>query len=256
MCEAIPRSILSEDILNSLEKIETLELPYTKLIKSHFKTKVLIGVSGCGKTATCFHLCRQRFGLYFDCFAHLDFQFMISTISEKVENTKTIANQIKFERVSQHYTNCLFLSRVLVFNSLKDLYSDLTAFDWLMYQLSSRTQEFFRDIYKKLIMILDLPISMEKLTKNFLVFFDEAQHLLSTLPSAYHSVRHLKSGEDFILDGAFKYPRSFFSFLAKHTLKIKTIWCGTQMSIKNMDLFLSAAGHKPSGIFSPNFHFL
>lgn len=89
------------------------------------------------------------------------------------------------------------------------------------------------------------------------VIFDESRHMLDLLSSHYRSSR---SGQRNINpDGSFAFPRPFFSFLSRFIIKsnLKSIWCGTQMRIRNMELMYSAAGIKPGDIhIFTDFNFL
>jgi|GEM_PF-4575551 len=85
--------------------------------------------------------------------------------------------------------------------------------------------------------------------RDFVVIFDESQTLLDVLKFDYRFTKneqqHVKN------DGYFEHPRSFFSFLTRIIIQngIRSIWCGTHMRIRNMELIHSSAGGKPNGIF-------
>jgi hypothetical protein len=71
--------------------------------------------------------------------------------------------------------------------------------------------------------------------------------MLDLLDKDYRST---KPYQKLIKDNRFVHPRSFFSFLSRTIIesKFKSIWCGTHMKIRNMELMHSAAGSKPDDI--------
>ncbi|KAJ3199385.1 hypothetical protein HK099_003194, partial [Clydaea vesicula] len=119
---------------------DKIELPYKKLKAVSSGPTVLIGVSGCGKTATCYHLCRTRFALYFDCYASNNMMYLLQKIAQIVPTEKSEETQWQFENKTRHYISCLLLSRLLVLDYLLSKDPLLCSFDWLKYQLSSRTE--------------------------------------------------------------------------------------------------------------------
>jgi signal recognition particle GTPase len=57
----VPDLLYSEEIYND-EKEIGIEMPIDRLVKMTNQTIVMIGVSGCGKTRTCYDLCRKYWG--------------------------------------------------------------------------------------------------------------------------------------------------------------------------------------------------
>jgi hypothetical protein len=74
--------------------------------------------------------------------------------------------------------------------------------------------------------------------KEFKLIFDESQNLLQVLTKSYHSVKNTN-----IINGQYQEPRSLFSFLSRFKIQnsLNSIWCGTHIKIKNLDLFYSSA---------------
>ncbi|KAI8891956.1 hypothetical protein BC833DRAFT_612966, partial [Globomyces pollinis-pini] len=260
--EGVPELLYSDEILSAMQDTG-VELPYIALSKLQRKLKVLIGVSGCGKTRTCFDLGRTRFVIYFDCFADRDIKLLIETLNAIVPSKKTAAVQVEFESVSLKLVQCLFLSRLIVLSQLRDQDSSLTPFDWLCYQRSSRTQQLFKALFFQLsgnsvYTILRVftyfagPL-LQQQPSPILLIFDESQDLLNHLQSGYHSITSNKNG---IRNFEFEHPRSLFSFLARCVVNYESIWCGTQMQIRNMELFSSAAGGKPDVFVLTDFNYL
>ena len=251
----IPDLLYSEDIYND-EKEIGIEMPIDRLVQITNKTIVLIGVSGCGKTRTCYDMCRKYWGLYFDCFADVDFNSMIKCLESIRPRIKTEETQKFFEGESKRLVECLISSRLLVLQTLRERYPELKFFEWLCIQ-RSRSRNLFSDIFTK---VSQLPWSVSlkiyyHLKKTFQeglglglgcgrVIFDEAQHMLELLNLDYQSTNSR------ITKGHFAFPRSFFSFLTKFIFKdgFRSIWCGTHMRIRSMELLYSAAGGKEAEI--------
>ena len=76
-----PDLLYSEEIYLTESKLKW-KLPVDTLLKRNFETMVLIGVSGCGKTRTCFDYCRKKIGLYFDCTRDGDFLNLCSVLEQ------------------------------------------------------------------------------------------------------------------------------------------------------------------------------
>lgn len=85
--DGIPDFLYSEEIYDD-EKELKIEIPVDRFRKITHETIVLIGVSGCGKTRTCYDLCRLCWGLYFDCVQDADFNAMISDLEVNSPNKK------------------------------------------------------------------------------------------------------------------------------------------------------------------------
>lgn len=143
----------------------------------------------------------------------------------------------------------MLLSRMIVFIQLKEQITTLSPFDWLCYQRSRRTQKHFEAIFGKLedlhSQFVDaLFKKLEQVLRTFILIFDESQQLLQKLVGDYHSAPPY----DGISDNKFLYPRTLFSFIARFIVDYNSIWCGTHMRIRNMELFASAAGGKPDEV--------
>jgi hypothetical protein len=133
--DGVPNLLYSEEIYND-EKEIGIEMPIDRLVKIVRKVIVLIGVSGCGKTRTCYDLCRKYWGLYFDCTVDIDFITMIKHISSNNPVTKTENTQIIFERLSEKRIECLIVTRLLVLQRLRQHNPNLACFEWLCIQRS------------------------------------------------------------------------------------------------------------------------
>ena len=65
--------LLFSDELAAQERDLGITMPVDRLLKVATRITAMIGVSGCGKTRTCYDYCRHRWALYFDCFMDGDF---------------------------------------------------------------------------------------------------------------------------------------------------------------------------------------
>ena len=261
--DGVPNLLYSEEIY-AHEKEIGIEMPIDRLVKIVRKVIVLIGVSGCGKTRTCYDLCRKYWGLYFDCTVDDDFVTMIGKLKAIRPEFKTEESQQSFELESKRHIQCLIAARLLALKTLCDRCPNLQYFEWLCIQRSRRSQKLFSLIFT---VLCQFPWSMSFVIyqqlkewgflKTVRVIFDESQHALDLLKLDYRSTSSNQQG---IKDnGHFAFPRSFFSFLSSIVIQsgFKSIWCGTQMRIRCMDLIYSAAGLKPAEIYIfADFNFL
>lgn len=186
--DKVPTLLFSEQIYND-EKDLKIEMPIDRLCTNSNSpdTIALIGVSGCGKTRTCFDYCRRYWGLYFDCTLDSDLKRMLVKVQDKIPDQITEENQIAFEKESSRLIRCLITGRMLVLQTLRKLNPKLDFFQWLCIQRSRRTQILFEDIF---IFLAALPWSVSSVIYSNLIIpfkregriiFDESQHLLSVL---------------------------------------------------------------------------
>ncbi|ORY37260.1 hypothetical protein BCR33DRAFT_683173 [Rhizoclosmatium globosum] len=246
--DGVPDLLYSSEIYDDEVSIG-VKMPVDELISIKQKTIILIGVSGCGKTRTCFDYARHEWCIYFDCTKDADLVTLISQLEAKIPIIKTEINQERFESVSKKCIRALIGTRMLVLSLLLQHNPNLQKFEWLCFQQSRRTQLIFEDIYTQFAtfpaeIVLELFNSMKR-KFNGRVIFDESQYLLTILKFDYRSS---KPDQRLISNNMVIYPRSLFSFMAEcvSNFGLKSIWCGTHMRIRNMDLIFSAAGGKPS----------
>jgi hypothetical protein len=147
LLDGVPSLLYTEEIYND-EKEIGIDMPIDRLVKIDSKTIVLIGVSGCGKTRTCYDFCRKYWALYFDCTADEDFKSMIRKL--KVSETKAEETQIRFERLSEKLIECLIVTRLLVLQTLYQRNPNLECFEWLCIQRSRRSRLLFSNIFERL----------------------------------------------------------------------------------------------------------
>ena len=241
-----PNFLLSDDIYDQ-EKSLGIEFPIDKLQSTkriYAKTIIMIGVSGCGKTRTCYDISKQINTLYFNV-NDPDFSNLICDISNSnlSKYPKTVENTREFLLYSEFHVKCLLLSRLLVYKQFNDIIPNLTPSVWFYHQMDVQTQELFQTIRNRLTKASSKYIheifsdNLPKL-KEFKLIFDESQHLLQVLTIDYHSIKNSN-----IINGQYQEPRSLFSFLSRFIIQnlLNSIWCGTHIKIKNLDLFYSSA---------------
>ena len=134
----VPNLLYSEEIYDHEKEIE-IEMPIDRLVKIVRNVIVMIGVSGCGKTRTCYDLCRKDWGLYFDCTVDVDFITMIAKLEVIRPRFKTEESQQIFEEESKRLIECLIAARLLVLKTLKQRNRNLECFEWLCIQRSRRS---------------------------------------------------------------------------------------------------------------------
>ena len=258
-CDVVgePDLLYSEEVYSSAKDLG-IPMPVDHLLANDFNSLVMIGVSGCGKTRACIDYCREKWGIYFDCTADKDFDSMVSSLVGKSPKLKTNASQEVFELLSTRFMKDLLSARLIVLRVLRNKSPEFTKFDWFCTQRSRRTRELFKDIFEKICTLNDdisrslfgtltkANLGDETFSRDGCIIYDEAQHMLKLLPGSFRST---KDGCQRILpNGSFEHERSYFSFLARFTIMsdIRTILCGTQMRIKNIELINSGGGEKKS----------
>jgi len=173
---------------------------------------------------------------------------MIEFLKMKEPAVKNYRNQELFEEESQRFLSVLLATRLFVLKALLNQSNvSIDPFQWFCIQRSRRSQELFCRIFNVISRFskeeLSLLYNGVRASFKGRVIFDESQHLLSILSSAYRSCKAEKRS---IEGNTILHQRSLFSFLSSFILKsdFLSIWCGTQMGIRNMELFYSAAAGK------------
>ncbi|KAJ3226219.1 hypothetical protein HDU78_010439 [Chytriomyces hyalinus] len=72
-------------------------MPVNDLLKVKERTIILVGVSGCGKTRTCYDFVRYRWCLYYDCAEDVDVLELIRLLERAAPSFKSPQEQAKFE---------------------------------------------------------------------------------------------------------------------------------------------------------------
>jgi hypothetical protein len=208
---------------------------------------VLIGVSGAGKTRTCFDISRQEYTLYIDCHLDFDFLHMLERFIEAQPELLSEQEQYRFEKLCFDEFTKFLLCRLLSLNSLIERQKVTNPFDWFSFQRSFQSQEAFVDFkYKLRLPGSDLTAILRTLARKFSVkvIFDESQVLLQgPLKNSFRSFN-----EPVVVNrGELVSPRSVYTFLASVMmidLKVKSIWSGTHLRLRNIGTLVSAAGFK------------
>ncbi|ORY25095.1 hypothetical protein BCR33DRAFT_705851 [Rhizoclosmatium globosum] len=248
--DGIPDFLFSHQIYDD-ESALGITMPVDELLEIESNTIILIGVSGCGKTRTCFDYARHRWCLLFDCTKDIDVFSMIGLLNSHQPLIKTEYSQKEFEHLSEKLIMSLIGARMLVLRSLLEQNAEFRQFEWLCIQRSRRTQKLFDQIFSSLSSYSFRIVGkiFDSLKREFdgRVIFDESQHLLTVLEWEYRSSKPDQRG---ISNNQLDSPRSFFSFAAGFVMNysLKSIWCGTHMRIRNMELMHSAAGGKPTNV--------
>ena len=245
----IPDLLFSDEIYTA-EKELKITMPVEKLLGMTAEIIVLIGVSGCGKTRTCYDFCRSQWAIYFDCYSDMDFSCLCQELASRNPPIKTDEKQSEFESVSAHLINCLLVTRLLVLDTLKIHDPHIQPFEWLCIQRSARTRTVFAKIFNILISVersavLKILGDFRNKFNAVRLIFDESQSMLDFLTGCYRSC--VVNYQGISVDGKPQYPGSLFSFFTSQIIRFsgfQSIWCGTHMKIRTMDLFHSAAGRK------------
>ena len=258
----VPDLLSCERIYSDLKKYG-VDMPVDKLIVEmngiqtlNRNATVLIGVSGCGKSRTCFDICHKIFGLYYDCIKDVELNFICDSLKHILSSDKkkrTMESHSQFELEAKRYLECLITTRLFVLKQLLEMNTTLSPSQWLLIQREVKARGLFNKIYSYLNR-LPWKISHEfyrsmasKFSSECVVIFDESQFLLGKLETDFCSLKPENRG---IKDGQFENPRSFFTFVIDFITnsQFKSVWCGTEMRIKNVDLVYSAAAGKPDEI--------
>lgn len=226
-------------------------MPIDRLLEIDRMNIVLIGDSGCGKTRTCYDLCRYRWGILFDCVSDADFLALVSFLVPKCPRIKSKASQNIFEDEFERLIQCLLSARLFVLKTLLGNNTKLSHFDWFCVQRSRRSISLFSTIFAELC-TLDWSVSFIIFSnlKNWFcqmngrIIFDESQRLLNVLEviDPHVNQRSRMMALLFLLDLSFIFSRDLL--LRMHF----EIYGAAHMRIRNLELMRSAAGSKQNDI--------
>jgi hypothetical protein len=217
----------------------------------------LIGVSGCGKTRTCYDLCRSGrwYGLYFDWSSHIDLAHFKDEL-ESIRKKYLIKDYEKFLERSETVIKKILICRLLVLQLLISKHGGTYCKKrFLLLQQCATTRD---NLFVKIAGVLtrnpethdihainqlygDL-IAWSRFHKICCIF-DEAQVMLTCQKDCYSSSTDESKAED----GKYVAPRSFLSLIARFVLgeKLRTVWAGTHLRLGDVSRLASAAGDKP-----------
>lgn len=233
-----------------------IKIPADDIIASPHQIMVLIGVSGCGKTRTCYEYAKKRTSLYFDCHSDADMKWLCSTLTMIMPAQKEQSLQAVFEAMSRKLIKAMLMARMYVLSFVlgdRANFDEGSAYDqekvftrtrWLYCQRSFTTLSLFEMLAKAIASFDDnvfdeLFDMLKKKYKDMTFIFDEANGLLSVCEKGYHG---LGTGQNSIKGGSFVDHRSFLTFISRscYEMDLRSIWSGTSMRIKSMSLFQSA----------------
>ncbi len=206
---------------------------------------VMVGVSGCGKSRTCFDFCRGRFCVYLDWANHRDLQAFTSSLP--ILQTRRDQDIVRaFEKEIKIASMRLLLSRLMIIKQRSGKSPDD------IFQL----QHFFcvRDVglFECVSQLSDKSLIDEfnhlaewARQQGIVVVSDESHVLLGVLSGQFHSVTSGAINDQ----GQYEKPRSFLSFFVKFLKDygLRSVWAGTHLRLGDIALFNSARlGYGPS----------
>ena len=258
-------SLWSPHIMDDVRQVGDLKLPIDQILE-HFKNPVdivLIGVGGCGKSRTCYDLCRfsGKFRVFLDWVHHDDlYTFLKFLPMPPVDYDRSNRLQVpKFYRSVSLATKRMLISRLIVLK-LKLEHANGHSFspdDYFQMQQLSRVKNLcvFGKIYAALENVRDEEIDPQFETikawasqLDVRYVLDESHRLLGVHRDLFHS----SSCDALDSDGKYVEPRSYFSFLAHFFMehKLNTVWAGTHLRMGDISRITSASctfrqGRKP-----------
>ena len=249
-------TLWSEEVMNDVREVSGLSIPVDSvrdMLKIN-ETVVLIGVGGCGKTQTCFDLCRtsEFHAVYLDWSLHGDLLRLAEIIHPPRLNPRSA--MALNEAVTAE------LERILTVR----LYA-------LRYKKQSNPEyspdQYFRlqQTYSGTFGVMCGEIPKDNLHSTFLklvdwarkegvVFvIDEAQFMLNVLQGCFHSNSCSR-----MEGGKFVEPRSLLSFVANflRSYQLKSVWAGTDFRIFDVSLLAPGGAGTVSDQVFTKFNYL
>ena len=251
----------SSQIMNDIERLGEgeIQLPIVAVQQAlnNRRNVVLVGVSGSGKSRTCYDICRRsdRYCLYLDWANHPDLGSLIDSLAQleiprkffTSPQTDSFRNQVKV------LTMQMMLGRLIVLKlKLTDPDDPFTPDDFFQFQqynsrnrsdcVHSKINELVKQLPRNVIIekYNELILWATKTTGNKLcVVLDEVHVLLEVLDGAFHSSTEPSVNQD---TGKYVAPRSYFSFIASFMrhYSIQTVWAGTHLRIGDISRIFSA----------------
>ena len=247
----------SKEIMDDVRRVCGLDaVPVDVLRHQPPRDIVLVGVYGCGKTRTCYDICRSRFAIYLD-WAHdhdlLKLRKSLSLLKFPTNLNDLDEVQSFIQKVSL-MTMGIFIGRWTVLNLRNGSSDSWNPESFLQIQQLARSNGFdvFEKAFDRINRVPSDQIVAEFrrmvnwcLDKNVRIVMDEVHVLIETLPTWFHSS---KSAE---VDSGNKYvhPRSYLSFLARflRTHGLICVWAGTHLRLGHISRISSntAAAERP-----------
>ena len=216
---------------------------------------VMIGVGGCGKSRTCYDLCRFSgpFCVFLDWIYHVDLETFLDLLPFPPEGYRRKADEIQsFEDRVRGCIKRIMITRLLVLQMMIRMKPDFTSDEFFQLQQLGRVREkdIFRKIYEFLVSHVtqeDVDAHFESLIEwansmNVRYVLDESHRLIAIHNGLYHSIA--TDGID--AKGLYLKPRSLLSFFARFLRenKMRSVWAGTHLRIGDIQKIVSAGRSK------------
>ena len=255
----------SKEVMDGIRTICDLVTPVDVIMRQYDKRPeiVLLGVSGCGKSRTCYDYCRSRYSIYLDWSHHVDlrrFRAALESVPRPC-NFLDVGEVRKFEMRIKTMTMRLLLCRWIVWevcNKSESFNAD--RFFQIQQLARSGMYDIFEDAFFRLANIGDreICVSFERMrewckAERVRVVLDEVHILLETLPRAFHSSQSAEVNNM----NQYVYPRSYFSFLANFLREygFETLWAGSHLRIGHVSKISSKSAPERPLVFT-EFNFL
>lgn len=269
----VSRCLFSDRIINDLRRLDpALPVPVDKVeaLLQDGRCVALIGVSGCGKTRTCYDLCRsgKQFGVYFDWALHMDLNRFKSDLVMITSQFQSLSRE-EFSKRSLNIVKKIVVCRLLVLETLISAFGETfkpQMFFELQQYANSETSLIAKvaSVLSRLrkpkdtIALDQLYATLKKWSVNYKIclIFDEAQLMLEVQKGCYPSSKDSSKYEN----GHYVEPRSFFSLMAHFVIqeRLMTVWSGTHLRLGDVALLASSVASKQEQIphVFTNFNFL
>ena len=225
----------SDEIMNDIRNICKVTLP-VDTIRRWSRTSmsiVMVGVSGCGKSRTCYDFCRSQFSIYMDWKNHLDLKLFIASLPPLDScyrgNSELMLLYTDKVRV---YTMRIFVVRLSILRSQLTVNPNYTPDEFFQFQAWFRDSDF--GLMKSVMRLPDSSVvevfnelKQWAQRNNVRYVMDESHVLMEVLNGSFHSTRNGAVGSD----GLFLSPRSFMSFLVNFLRfsGMPSVWAGTHL---------------------------
>jgi len=243
----------SEKFMADVEKLDDIKIPW-KVLQGKFAQDnvdiVLVGVSGCGKSRTCYDLCRfsGQFCVFFDWIRHEDLKNFVQQLPlPPIRFRERMDSRLAFEHSVEGAIKRLIVGRLVVLRAMIESKPNLKPDNFFQIQQSSGPNggEGFRRINDALRRVSDDEVDLRfeeilrwSIWKKVRFIMDESHVLLGFHEGLYHS----SSTCEIAANGTYKKPRALLSFMARffRDHKLRCVWAGTHLRIGDISKINSA----------------